>query len=275
MEPPGQECLWEERSFLQNSQQPVGVLGVSGPRGTRFQSLQAWLGTPASDGVSPGERGFSREAWLPRNHGCLSRAPGDGRTCTRVGASPARPGWSMRTRAALAAAPCVLPPAAAEAGRPAPGPDTQPVLLPPVETPGGSQAALPQRSPDIAGHRQLPSPRVCVRPGHFRACFCVSLKCQGGDPEIKTGRVLSLSEVLAKRRVGLRPVQHAVPCQCPAEPQIATWRWPRFSCSPACCPTCPPPEGPPLTQPLGLAERGLRAMGPCGQGGLLESPFWL
>ncbi|XP_014303174.1 protein SFI1 homolog isoform X6 [Myotis lucifugus] len=74
-------------------------------------------------------------------------------------ASPAGEGGAALLSAASAAGPGPLesaPPrlrqeeAAAEAGRPAPGPDTQPVLLPPVATPAGEQAA------GAAGHSSGP-----------------------------------------------------------------------------------------------------------------------
>lgn len=104
-------------------------------------------------GVSPGER----ETRLIRNHG-LSE-PGHlamGEPSAWVGSLTCGcPGWSgQRHLVALEASPMRVSslPAAAEAGHPAPGPDTQPVLLPPVATPGGSRAALaPERPLTLLG----------------------------------------------------------------------------------------------------------------------------
>lgn len=48
-----------------------------------------------------------------------------------------------------------LSPAAAEAGRPTPGPDAQPGLLPPVETTGGRPGEAPSQSCSLTGPLQF------------------------------------------------------------------------------------------------------------------------
>lgn len=144
--------------------------------GHMVQEPPGMAGGTEVKGVSPGERRFNRETWLTGNHGLSElghlRTLAMGEHSLGWGASPvaAPDGAGQGNWQHWKHLPCMhLLLAAAEAGRPAPGPDTQPVLLLPVATPGGSRAALPPELPDIGGQRQLPSTHDCIRPSRFRA----------------------------------------------------------------------------------------------------------
>lgn len=143
----------------------------SEPRLSALGELQSHLDTP------PVQEALGRRcwwAWSPRRpRGLCVWAPAGPRHTAH---SPLR----------------AFSPAEAEAGRPTPGPDAQPGLLPPVETTGGRPGEAPPRPapsrpassscwchpppgappslPTTAQHCQLPSLGTCLRPSPFLQC---------------------------------------------------------------------------------------------------------